>query len=241
MSFDRHFKDSAYLQLKNNLFNYLMRKRAIQKHLLEVPKNHLILDVGSGVSPVTLHPQQTVFLEISLEGAKHLVQQGHRTVVGDVQGLGFSKERFNIVICSEVLEHIEKDRLALMEIYRVLRPGGALIITAPVHSYYWGKDDEFVGHHRRYDPEVLGAMLEDAGYTIVKISKVTGPLERLSTWGVTLAFSMLGGRTKGIRALPGWLIAVYGFTNRMYALALQIDAKLWPRALTSVMLVACKK
>jgi len=49
----------------------------------------------------------------------------------DVCSLRFENDFFDIVICSEVLEHLKEPRLAIKEIYRVLKKGGLAIITTP--------------------------------------------------------------------------------------------------------------
>jgi len=53
-------------------------------------------------------------------------------VVADLEGLRFEDESFNVVICSDVLEHVRLYDLALSELARVLKPDGALILTAPL-------------------------------------------------------------------------------------------------------------
>jgi SAM-dependent methyltransferase len=49
----------------------------------------------------------------------------------DITSLSFNDNFFDIIICSHVLEHIEDDRQAVREIYRVLKPGGIAIIIVP--------------------------------------------------------------------------------------------------------------
>lgn len=53
--------------------------------------------------------------------------------------LPFPDKSFNKIICTEVLEHIENDRLALAELHRVLKPNGIAIITVPNKNYpfFW--------------------------------------------------------------------------------------------------------
>ena len=50
----------------------------------------------------------------------------------DVTRLGFRDGRFDLVICSHVLEHVPDDRTAMAEIARVLRPGGRAVIVVPL-------------------------------------------------------------------------------------------------------------
>jgi SAM-dependent methyltransferase len=58
----------------------------------------------------------------------------------DIQKLPFGENEFNIVICNHVLEHVENDKRAMMEILRVMKPGGRAILLVPLdfdreHTY----------------------------------------------------------------------------------------------------------
>ena len=50
----------------------------------------------------------------------------------DLTNLSFSADSFDAAICIHVLEHIEKDILAINELHRVLKPGGWAIISVPI-------------------------------------------------------------------------------------------------------------
>jgi SAM-dependent methyltransferase len=74
----------------------------------------------------------------------------------DLLHLGdFSGCRYNSVICSEVLEHIEDDEKAIANLFELLQPGGKIIVTVPFSMNYWSDHDEFAGHIRRYELEEL--------------------------------------------------------------------------------------
>jgi len=49
----------------------------------------------------------------------------------DLTKTNFSDNQFDLVIANHVLEHIEKDKEALFEIFRILKPGGFAILQAP--------------------------------------------------------------------------------------------------------------
>lgn len=53
-------------------------------------------------------------------------------VKADIQSLPFADESFDVVLCSHVLEHVENDRRAILEIYRILRKGGWGILQVPL-------------------------------------------------------------------------------------------------------------
>ena len=72
------FKDGKYLILKNHLYNYLLRKRAIEKHLQpETPA--LVLEVGSGISPVVTNFNRTVYTDLSYEAIKRFLRSSRWT------------------------------------------------------------------------------------------------------------------------------------------------------------------
>ncbi|MDO8523022.1 MAG: methyltransferase domain-containing protein [bacterium] len=51
----------------------------------------------------------------------------------DVTDLKFENNTFNAIICYHVLEHVKDDRAALKELFRVLKPGGWMIVKSPVN------------------------------------------------------------------------------------------------------------
>tara|TARA_A100001015_G_scaffold224402_1_gene253040 strand:+ start:1621 stop:2379 length:759 start_codon:yes stop_codon:yes gene_type:complete len=54
-------------------------------------------------------------------------------IKGDLKSMKFKDESFDLIICNHVLEHIEDDRRALKEIYRVLKRGGISILQVPIN------------------------------------------------------------------------------------------------------------
>lgn len=67
-------------------------------------------------------------------------------------------QRFDRVICCEVMEHMPDDRAFAGKLTRLLRPGGILIGTVPVGRSFWDPD-----HKRLYDEPMLRAALEPWG------------------------------------------------------------------------------
>jgi SAM-dependent methyltransferase len=76
------------------------------------------------------------------EAARRLGPQ--RLLVGAGEALPFPDASFDLVLSSEVIEHVRDDRLAVAEMARVLRPGGRAVIFCPnrwypveQHGVYW--------------------------------------------------------------------------------------------------------
>jgi len=74
------------------------------------------------------------------------------------------------VVCLNVLEHIEGDRLTLANIRHCLRPGGAAIILVPQGPEIFGSLDEALQHKRRYIREELAEKMAAAGFRVAQIS-----------------------------------------------------------------------
>jgi SAM-dependent methyltransferase len=73
--------------------------------------------------------------------------------------LPYSDQSFDIVTALDVLEHISDDAAAVRELYRVLRPGGVLLVSVPAFSWLWSEHDEALSHFRRYSRRELHALL----------------------------------------------------------------------------------
>ena len=86
---------------------------------------------------------------------------------GDICGMPFPSDSFDAVLATDVLEHVTDDSAALREISRVLRPGGAALITVPAFESLWGLQDEVAMHYRRYRLHTLRGRVLNAGFQIV--------------------------------------------------------------------------
>lgn len=57
---------------------------------------------------------------------------------------------FDCIMATDVLEHIDNDRIAFERMIRFVRPGGLVILTVPAGPWLFGYHDEALGHYRRY-------------------------------------------------------------------------------------------
>jgi len=92
-------------------------------------------------------------------------------IQGDGHQLPFAEHSFDHLICSEVLEHIEKLDSFLKEITRVLKPGGTLIVSVPrawPEKICWRLESEYHqvegGHVRIFNGRKLRKQLEAMGF-----------------------------------------------------------------------------
>ncbi|HEX8351189.1 MAG TPA: class I SAM-dependent methyltransferase [Hymenobacter sp.] len=151
---------------------------------MKLPKEAAILDVGCSGGPLLLALRAAGYehltgIDVSESGIELAQQRGLSNVsVMDGSRLDFADKSFDLLIASDVLEHIENEADALREWVRVLRPGGTLLLFVPAHSYLWSQHDEVNHHFRRYSASHLRSVLSGAGLQI----------ERQSYWNNLLFF-----------------------------------------------------
>ena len=78
-------------------------------------------------------------------------------------------QRFDTVICLNVLEHVDDDISALHAVRRLLGPGGRLVLLVPALQALYGTIDRALGHHRRYNRAGLADLLRATGYKLAHI------------------------------------------------------------------------
>lgn len=93
-----------------------------------------------------------------------------------------SKKKFDLILCFEVIEHIEKDKEAIAKIYSLLSPGGNFLMSVPAHMSEWAKIDEIGGHFRRYEKKELLSKIKRAGFKIDFIWSYGFPFLRVVRW-----------------------------------------------------------
>jgi ubiquinone/menaquinone biosynthesis C-methylase UbiE len=246
--FQTFFEHDIYLLLKNYLYNYLLRKITIKKHLAAMNVGS-VLEIGSGVSPVVTHTGRIVYSDLSFTAMRYLKQkfQKGRYVAADAMHLPFRSGSFSHIVCSEVLEHLADDGKALKEISRILSPSGVLILTVPHREKYYWNDDRFADHYRRYELVDLVQRLTAVGLTPVLTQKVLGPLEKFTMAMVVFFIERFYGfgsagkkeiKNATARQIVEW---AFKYVNRLYMCLAWIDARLWPVACASVLLIKAKK
>lgn len=153
--------------------HYRFRQDLIMSEILKYYPRGKVLDAGSGSGWLALRLAQKGF-EVtgvdnalgfikyaSLKGKQLGLSKKARFQLGDVRKLDFPDDYFDVIICSEVLEHLRDDRQATDQLERVLKKGGLCVVTVPAFMKYWGVEDDYGGHLRRYTRQTLGKLFND--------------------------------------------------------------------------------
>jgi SAM-dependent methyltransferase len=142
-----------------------------------------VLDFGAGVGTFTealaSRGANVVAVEPDPEFTPRLLDRfagdGRVTVVADddgwLSGEG-ARERFETIVCLNVLEHIEDDALVLHGFRDCLVRGGYLLLLVPAHHLLFGEIDRSVGHERRYSRTPHRALLERTGLQPIEVRYV---------------------------------------------------------------------
>ena len=185
---------------------------------LDIQPGDNILDMGCGegfysmvldnlydckITAVDFDPEILALAHKWLDGRSNVTLEQ-----GDITKLRFPDNSFDKIVCTEVLEHIDDDKTAIKELYRVLKPGGVIAITVPNKNYpllwdplnkvreslglghfspmsgfwggIWAKD-----HKRLYLPSELRGLAENAGFLTEDLRVLTHfgvPFNHLILW-----------------------------------------------------------
>ncbi|MDP7323689.1 MAG: class I SAM-dependent methyltransferase [Candidatus Woesearchaeota archaeon] len=166
--------------------------------------------VGANLSMLRKISKNVIGIDYSQKAIDYCANRGYDHAVrmsGD--NLEFEENSFDLVLCSDVLEHIEDDKTALKEIARVLKPGGILLFTVPAHNYLWGPVDEISNHFRRYELKKIRPLLP-FNLSIRRLG-----YWNLSTFFPNLLFVRISGLFNGKKRSSNTLDAVPGFLNSL--------------------------
>jgi SAM-dependent methyltransferase len=85
------------------------------------------------------------------------------------------------VVCCNVIEHIEDDHRAVVNMANALTPGGHLLILVPALQQLYGELDRLAGHHRRYDKPLMSKACAGVPVDIVEL-RYFNPIGGLAWW-----------------------------------------------------------
>jgi len=136
-----------------------------------------VLEVGAGIGNITrvlcprdrytvtdLNPLYLDYLRSSLSGRPYV--DVRKLDVGDAGDFVELRERYDTVVCLNMLEHVSDEAGALANIRSALAVGGRAIILVPQNPRIYGTLDEALGHVRRYSRESLREALTRAGFEV---------------------------------------------------------------------------
>lgn len=159
--------------------NFLKNTREVIEHT----SHHVTgrtLDYGAGTAKYRniIKPYFSEYIAFDIVGGPNV------DVTGDVLLPPFSDGSFDTVICTQVLEHVEKPWVVTSQIKRLLKKGGVVVVSAPFIFPYHADPYDFF----RYTRQGLESLFKNDGFEIIesgsygKIFSVFSEIIHFSVW-----------------------------------------------------------
>ncbi len=141
---------------------------------LPLPHHAIIVDVGCGTGATAMQLRRygtVIGIDISLLALSWSRQRGlNNLLLAAAERLPIAHECVDVIVATDILEHLDDDVAVLKEFYRALKPGGYVVITVPAYSILWSEHDLALMHRRRYVAHVLAKRSCAAGFEITRLT-----------------------------------------------------------------------
>ena len=140
------------------------------------PRPH-VLDAGCGTGGLILRlraakPQWTFagidFMPIACDLARQRCGPDVDIRVASITELPFPDQSFDAVVSADVVCQVDNPEVAAAEFFRVLRPGGVVVLNVPAYMWMWSYHDDSCQTKHRYTRPEIDALLRTAGFAARK-------------------------------------------------------------------------
>lgn len=172
---DKEF-EKAYHALEETHWWFQARRDMIRRLVSKYGKDTRILEIGcSGGRLIEMLNgmgyHNTAGIDISNAAVKLCEERNIGNVMQmDGKELNFEDNGYDLIIASDVLEHIGDDYNAVREWKRVLKKGGDIICFVPAFKFLWSDHDVVNRHLRRYSSHELSRVFKSNGFEIIRES-----------------------------------------------------------------------
>lgn len=136
--------------------------------LVQSSKKKEVLEIGCGLGVLLakIPAKKKIGTEINDFAVQTCQKRGLPVIKADVEkGLLFKDSAFDIIIMNQVVSHLQKPYVALKECFRLLKPGGKILITTPIRSVFFHDISET--HLHEMTLQELKRLVEKSGFQII--------------------------------------------------------------------------
>lgn len=143
---------------------WFVGRRKLFRSIVEnigIASSDAILDIGTSTGTNLRMLREAGFdnvrgLDLHEEAIRWCADKGLGHVdKGDICDIPSANNAYDLVLATDIIEHVDDDMAALREITRVLKPGARAIVTVPAFQSLWGLQDTVSQHKRRYRKQEL--------------------------------------------------------------------------------------
>lgn len=242
---DKYYQTERYrVNTKQDMEHLSLRKFKVFEPLLKGNGHRRILDVGCGDGRLAALVKDFLGAEvygadISKRGVTIAKSLGIKAKVADIaKKIPFADNFFDLVICTETIEHVADPDTLLKEIHRVLAPTGTLLLTTPNLSSWTNRflfmfgiypifmeasteakvgygffsrffnSDQLVGHVHVFNLKALMDIIKFHHYSITRVLGNRVPFEAPNYRLVTLGYNLIDAAMVQIPSLSSDLIVL---------------------------------
>ncbi len=153
-------------------FNYYNRDQWVASWAARIPKGSRVLDVGAGIGKYrSLFSHCDYRTQDFGQEPDTVGKYTPLDYISDIMAIPVPNGSFDVVFCTEVLEHVAEPIRAVKELARILKPGGTLLLTAPLGSFLHQEPFHYYGG---YTPHWYRKFLSEAGFSVRSIDPNQG-------------------------------------------------------------------
>ena len=145
-------------------YNVYNRDQWVARQAACIPAGQRVLDVGAGEAPYrSLFDHCEYLIHDFGQTPEMLSKYAKLDYQSDITAIPVADQSFDVILCTEVLEHVPEPICAVYELSRILKPGGRLLLTAPLGSLLHQEPYHFYGG---FTPHWYNKFLSEAGFKI---------------------------------------------------------------------------
>ena len=156
-------------QSAHNWLVFKIHDRALREYLQHYASG-ILVDIGCGEKPYAAMTREFVSQHIGVDHLNTEHARNHIDVFGSAYDTTLDNAFADTILCTVVLEHLERPQDAIREMHRILKPGGCVILSAPLFWHLHEEPRDFF----RYTSYGLEYLFDAAGFEVVEMRALSG-------------------------------------------------------------------